>query len=85
MGHHSRDLQDLIAFMAQRMDETTVIRLLRVSWEAVARIVVQVVAEHLDVDRLGVDEVSYRKEPRFLAVVADHDWGGAVVWAKEGQ
>ncbi len=70
-ARHSRDLQDLIAFMAQRMDKTTVTRLLRVSWEAVARIVVQVVAEHLDGDRLaglyriGVDEVSYRKGPRF--------------------
>jgi transposase len=89
-ARHSRDLQDLIAFMAQRMDKTTVTRLLRVSWEAVARIVVQVVAEHLDGDRLdglyriGVDEVSYRKGPRFLTVVADHDRDGAVVWAKDG-
>lgn len=89
-ARHSRDLQNLIAFMAQRMDKTTVTKLLRVSWEAVARIVIQVVAEHLDGDRLaglyriGVDEVSYRKGPRFLTVVADHDREGAVVWAREG-
>ncbi len=89
-ARHSRDLQDVIAFMAQRMDKTTVTKLLRVSWEAVARIVIEVVAEHLDGDRLeglyriGVDEVSYRKGPRFLTVVADHDRDGAVVWAGEG-
>ena len=32
----------------------------------------------------GRDEVSYRKGPRFLTVVADHDRAGAVVWAREG-
>jgi transposase len=87
----TRDLEDLVAFMAQRMDKTTVARLLRVSWEAVARAVVRVVAEHLDdarldeLYRIGVDEVSYRKRHRYLTVVADHDRGGAVVWAAEGR
>lgn len=87
----TRDLEDLVAFMAQRMDKTTVARLLRVSWEAVARAVVRVVADHLDdarleeLYRIGVDEVSYRKGHRYLTVVADHDRAGAVVWAAEGK
>jgi transposase len=87
----SRDLEDLIAFCAQRMDKTTVARLLRVSWASVARAVVRVVADHLDTARLdglyriGVDEVSYRKGHRYLTVVADHDRDGAVVWADEGR
>lgn len=87
----TRDLEDLVAFMAQRMDKTTVARLLRVSWEAVARAVVRVVADEIDdsrlegLYRLGVDEVSYRKGHRYLTVVADHDRDGAVVWAKEGR
>jgi transposase len=91
-ARHTRDLQDVVAYMAQRMDKTTVCRLLRVSWEAVAHIVVDVVAEHLDTAarldvlyRIGVDEVSYRKGHRYLTVVADHDRDGAVVWAKEGR
>lgn len=90
-ARHSRDLQDVVAFMAQRMDKTTITKLLRVSWEAVARIVVDVVAEELDAARLdglyriGVDEVSYRKGHRYLTVVADHDRDGAVVWAREGK
>jgi transposase len=90
-ARHSRDLQDLIAYMAQRMDKTTVTRLLRVSWEAVAGTVVAVVSENLDATRfhglfrIGVDEVSYRKGHRYLTVVANHDRQGAVVWAGEGR
>jgi transposase len=73
------------------MDKTTVARLLRVSWEAVARIVVRVVADAIDdarlndLYRIGVDEVSYRKGHRYVTVVADHDREGAVVWAAEGR
>ena len=90
-ARHTGDFQDLVAYMAQRMDKTTVTRLLRVSWDAVARIVGDVVAEQLDPARLeglfriGVDEVSWRKGHRYLTVVADHDRDGAVVWAKEGR
>jgi transposase len=90
-ARHSRDLQDLVAFMAQRMDKTTITKLLRISWESVAKIVIDVVADHLDdarlegLYRIGVDEVSYRKGHRYLTVVADHDRAGAVVWAKEGK
>ena len=73
--------------MAQRMDKTTVTKLLRISWEAVAKIVAdQLDATRLDnLFRIGVDEVSYRKGHRYLTVVADHDREGAVVWAQEGK
>ncbi len=90
-ARHSRDFQDLVAWLAQRTDKTTVTRLLRVSWEAVASIVIDVVAEAIDDTRLnelyriGVDEISYRKGHRYLTVVADHDRDGAVVWAAEGK
>jgi len=87
----SRDLEDMIAFMAQRMDKTTVARLLGISWATVARVVVRVVSDHIDGRRLegllriGVDEVSWRKGHRYVTVVADHDAAGAVVWAGEGK
>jgi transposase len=90
-ARHTRDFEDVVAFMAQRMDKTTVTKLLRTSWETVAGIVGRVVAEHLDTRRLeglyriGVDEVSYRKGHRYLTVVADHDRDGTVVWADEGK
>jgi transposase len=46
-----------------RTDKTTITRLLRCSWEAVAAIAVRVVADHLDdarlegLYRIGIDEV----------------------------
>lgn len=90
-ARHSRDFEDVVAWLAQRTDKTTITRLLRCSWEAVARIVVRVVAGAIDerrldgIFRIGVDEVSYRKGHRYLTVVADHDRAGAVVWAGEGR
>ncbi len=90
-ARHTRDFEDVVAFLAQRVDKTTITRLLRCSWEAVARIVSRVVADHIDDSRLeglyriGVDEIFYRKPHRFLTVVADHDREGAVVWAAEGR
>jgi transposase len=86
----TRDFEDVVAWLAQRMDKTAVSRLLRCSWEAVAG-AARVVTDHLDdarldeVYRIGVDEVSYRKGHRYLTVVADHDRGGAVIWAGEGK
>jgi transposase len=63
----TRDFEDVVAYLAQRTDKTTITRLLRCSWEAVATIVTRVVAEHVDdarlegLYRIGIDEVSYRR------------------------
>ncbi|MGH2810902.1 MAG: ISL3 family transposase, partial [Actinomycetota bacterium] len=90
-ARHTKDFEDVVAFMAQRMDKTTIAKLLRVSWKAVANIVIRVVSSSIDDSRLddlyriGVDEVCYRKGHRYLTIVADHDRDGAVVWAKEGK
>jgi len=87
----TRDLEDVVAWLAQRPGRTSVAKLLRVAWETVAAIVVRVVAEHLDparpgrLVRIGVDDVSFRKGQRYPTVVADHDQAGAVVWAAEGR
>jgi transposase len=86
----TRDFEDMIAWLAQRMDKTSVARLLRTSWESVDRAITRVVADHLDTARLdalyriGVDEISYRKGRKFLTVVADHDTGH-VVWVTPGK
>ncbi|MGH9044522.1 MAG: ISL3 family transposase [Acidimicrobiales bacterium] len=90
-ARHTRDFQDVVCWLAQRVDKTTITKLLRVSWEAVAKIVTDVVTDTIDdarldhLYRIGVDEVSYRKGHRYLTVVADHDRDGAVVWAGEGK
>lgn len=90
-ARHTRDFEDVVAWLCQHTDKTTVTKLLRTSWETVAGIVSRVVAEHIDgrrlenIYRIGVDEISWRKGHRYLTIVADHDRDGAVIWAREGK
>lgn len=87
---HTRDFEDVVAFLAQQMAKTAITRLMRIGWGTVGRIVEHVVADHLDETRLaglvmiGVDEVSWRRRHRYLTCVADHI-GGGVVWVAEGR
>jgi transposase len=89
-ARHTRDLEDVVCFLAQQTNKTAIARLLRINWETVGRIVERVVRDHLDAERLsglvmiGVDEVSWRRRHRYLTVVADHVSGG-VVWVREGR
>ena len=72
------------------MSQTQVTRLMRIGWETVGKIITRVVAEKLPVGRLdalaliGVDEVSYGSDHKFLTCVADHQ-RGCIVWATEGR
>jgi transposase len=90
-ARHTNAFCAVVAWLAQRVDKTTITKLLRVSWEAVAKIVTDVVGDVLDegrfegLRRIGVDEVSFRKGHRYLTVVADHDHEGRIVWAHEGK
>ena len=87
---HTRDFEDLTAWLAQQMSQTQVTKLMRIGWETVGNIVTRVVAEKLPAGRLdgleliGVDEVSYGADHKFLTCVANHDSGG-IVWATEGR
>jgi transposase len=87
---YTRDFDDLTAWLAQQMSQTQVTRLMRIGWETVGNIITRVVAEKLPGGRLdgleliGVDEVSYGADHKFLTCVADHQ-GGGIVWATEGR
>jgi len=89
-AHLTRDYDDLLAWLATRMDKTSVARLARVSWRTVGRACERVVATELDPNRLdglfriGVDEISWRKHHRYLTLVVDHD-RGVVVWGAKGR
>lgn len=89
-ARHTRDFEDLTAFLAQQMAKTPIARLLRVRWDTVGRIVERVVADHLDARRLegllqiGVDEIAYRRGQRYLTTVADHR-SGAIIWMRPGR
>jgi transposase len=89
-ARYTRDFDDLVAWLAQQMNQTQVTRLMRIGWETVGNIVSRVVAEKLPAGRLdgleliGCDEVSYGADHRFLTSVVNHN-SGAIVWATEGR
>jgi transposase len=85
----TRDFEALVAWLASRTDKSTIRRLVRIDWDTVGRIITRVCADELDGDRLndlfdiGVDEVSWRKQHRYLTLVVDHQ-RRCVVWGTEG-
>ncbi len=86
----TRDFDDLLAWLATKMDKTSIARLSRVSWRTVGRACERVVAAELDPGRLdglfriGVDEISWRKHHKYLTLVVDHD-RGRVIWGAAGR
>jgi len=89
-AHHTRDFEDVVAWLAQQMAKTPIAGLLQIAWDTVGRIVERVLADHLDEKRLeglvaiGVDEISYRRHHRYLTSVVDHG-SGAIVWCSPGR
>ncbi len=89
-AHHTRDFEDVVAWLSQQMAKTPIAAMLRVGWDTVGRIVARVIADHLNESRLvglvaiGVDEISYRRGQRYLTSVVDHA-SGAIVWCCAGR
>lgn len=86
-----RAFEDQAAWLATRIDKTSLSSLLRIAWRTVGAIVERVCDEarkHIDplhgVERIGIDEVSYRKGHKYLTVVLDHDTG-RLLWARAGR
>ena len=88
---HTRDFDDLAAWLAVRTSKSAVMELLRVAWRTVGSIVTRVnadidaIVDRLDgLRRIGIDEISYKRGHRYLIVVVDHD-RGRLVWAGPGR
>ncbi len=87
---HTRAFDDTVAWLATQSSRTSVRQLMRVAWPTVGAIITRVRADiDAQVDRLarlrriGIDEISYKKNHRYLTVVVDHDTG-RLVWAAPG-
>lgn len=86
----TRAFEDQLAYLAQRCDQTTVGRQMRVAWETVGNVIQRVMARHQTGDLLeglkiiGVDELSYRRHHEYVTVVVDHI-AGRIVWARPGK
>lgn len=87
---HTYAFDAQVAWLAVHTAKTTVQQLMRIGWRTVGAIVERVKAD-LDtgVDRLaglrriGIDEISYKKQHKYLTVVVCHDTG-RLVWAGVG-
>lgn len=83
-ARHTRDFEDMVLWLTQRTDRTSVATLMRCAWETVTAIINRGVAELLDQRRLhtlyriGVDEICYRHPHQYLTVVGDHETGTVV-------
>jgi transposase len=85
----TRDFEALVAWLATRTDKSTITRLVRINWRTVGRIIERVADDELDRDRLdelfeiGMDEVSWASQHRYLTLVTDHR-RRRIVWGAEG-
>jgi transposase len=83
-ARHTRDFEDMVLWLAQRTDRTSVATLMRCAWDTVTAIINRGVAELLDERRLetlyriGVDEICYRHPHRYLTIIGDHDTGTVI-------
>lgn len=86
----TRDLEELVAYLAQLTDITHVTKLTGLAWQTVCNVVERVVERRLDASRLdglkriGIDEFSYLRRHRYITVVVDHETR-KVVWATKGR
>ena len=64
-AQYTKDVEDLVGYLATTMDKTAICRLVRVDWDTVGRMITRVMHDSLDPRRLdelfniGVDEVSW--------------------------
>lgn len=79
---HTYRFDETVAWLAPQSSKHTVTQLMRIAWRTVGSIITRVWA---DVDaggdrfdglrRIGIDEISYKKNHKYLMVVVDHDRG----------
>ncbi|KRC57344.1 MULTISPECIES: ISL3 family transposase [unclassified Nocardioides] len=91
-GHtHTFDAQ--VAWLATKTSKAATTELMRIAWRTVGAIIARVwdaaeaaaPTDGLDgLSRIGIDEISYRRNMKYLTVVVDHDTG-LLVWAGEGR
>jgi transposase len=86
---HTRVFDQQVAWLAVKTSKSAVTELMRVAWRTVGAIVTRVwtraeataPTDRFDgLRRIAIDEVSYRKQRKYLLVVSDHD-SGTLVWA----
>jgi len=88
---HTFAFDDTVAWLAVKTSKTAVTQLMRIAWRSVGAIVARVSADGLaavdrfaNVRRIGIDEISYKRNSHYLTVVVDHDTR-RLIWASVGR
>ena len=88
---HTREFDDQVAWLATQASKSTVTELMRIAWRTVGSIITRVWADidatqdrFAGLQRIGIDEISYKKGHKYLMVVVDHDTR-RLVWAAPGR
>ena len=76
--------------MATQCSKRAITELMRIAWRTVGAIITRVWADtaagvdaFAGLQRVGIDEISYKRRHKYLTVVVDHD-SGRLVWAHPG-
>jgi len=90
-SRYLRAFEDQVAWLATQCSQKACSQLMRLDWQTVGRIITRVVEEASrghdrldDLQRIGIDEISWRRGQRYLTLVIDHATG-RLVWAAEGR
>jgi transposase len=88
---HTHVFDQQVAWLATQCSKSAVVELMRIAWRTVGAIITRVWADTAgEVDlfaglrRIGVDEISYKRNYKYLTIVVDHDTG-RLVWAGTGR
>ena len=88
---HTRSFDDQVAWLVTHTSKSAVCELMRIAWRSVGAIVTRVVADGRaakdpfdGLERIGLDEMSYKRGHRYLLVAVDHD-SGRLIWAAAGR
>jgi len=88
---HTRAFDETVAWLATQGSKSTVTQLMRVAWRTVGSIIARVWADveathdrFAGVRRIGIDEISYKRNHKYLMVVVDHDTR-RLIWAAPGR
>jgi transposase len=87
----TRSFDEQVAWLAVQCSRTAVSELMRMAWRSVGSVLTRVSRRLEDgqdrlagLQRIGIDEISWRRGQRYLIVVVDHD-SGRLVWAAPGR
>nr|WP_255737832.1 ISL3 family transposase [Cognataquiflexum nitidum] len=88
---HTYRFDQQVAWLATQCSKSAVTQLMRIAWRTVGAIITRVWADTAagidplaGLRRIGIDEISYKRNYKYLTIVVDHDTG-RLVWVGIGR